>query len=293
MKLKKILLITAITLLFNLISVSGLLINDVVMNPKVVAPGETSKIILSLDNNGEEDLENVNVLLDLKNVPFAPINSASEYNFDEIKEDRVEKAEFEIITQGDAQTGIYKIPVQISYFIEGETEEINKKTSLISIKVNSQPVIGIGVEEGVFIKNQENEINLRTTNKGLGDLKFVEIEIEESIYYNLLSQKQVYIGDLDSDDFESADFKIFFKSNSLNKINLPITIRYKDSLNNEYAEESEIEINVYSIKKAQELGLKEKNNIPTYVAIAIILIIIYLIYRRIKKYLKNKKNNKS
>ncbi len=268
-------------------SVQALVINSVSTVPGQIAPGETSNIRLGLENNGEGDIEDLSVALDLSDVPFAPYASASEFDIDVIKEGKTKYAEFKIIALNNAESGIYKIPLKISYY--DENREKATKESLISITVNSEPIIGISLEDGLLLKGTENEIQVKIVNKGLSNVRFLEVEAKGGTYYSVLSQKNVYIGDIDSDDFDSVNFKIYFKENAPSTIKLPITVFYKDAVNNEYKEEFSLSLKVYSQEEAIRLGLLKKSNTITYVIVIVVLIVIYIVYRNIKKRIKLKK----
>ena len=261
---------------------SALTITSVDTTPEVIAQGESSIIEIGIENDGNDDIEDVSVSLDLTNVPFAPHGSSSEVSFDEIKENRNENAEFEISALSNAQSGIYKIPLKISYKISGETE-INTKNSLIGISVNSKPIVNIGIEDGLLLKGQENKISVKITNKGFSDVKFLEVELQGGTSYTTLGPKNVYIGDINSDDFDTAEFNVFFKTNSPGSVNLPIVVRYKDGLNNQYEENFNLQATTYTTKQATDLGLIKKSNTVTYIIITVVLIIIYVIYNRIRK----------
>jgi len=270
--------VLAIFCLINL--VNALVIDSVFTSPDEIVPGESSEVEIKLRNNGNTDIEDVSVNLDLANVPFAPFDSSSEFGFDEIREDKSRSARFEIIALNDAKSGIYKIPVKITYIDE---EILKTKNSLISLAINSKPVIGVSSEEDLLLKSQENELDITVINKGLGDIKFLEVEIGTSTYYSILGSRNFYIGDLDSDDFDSVGLKLFFKANAPNKMNLPIFLKYKDFTNKEYIGSFNIELNVYSREKAMELGLIQRNNAYIYIIVIIVLIILYIVYRKIKK----------
>jgi len=266
--------IAVIFLGFYLISMIGvtsaLIINSVSMNPNEIAPGETAKINIEIENDWNEDVNDVSVVLDLKDVPFAPYDSSSEDSFDEIRDGKSKIAEFKIIALNDAKSGIYKIPLEINFYDENNNKSTKK--SLISLVVNSKPVIGVDVKDGLLLKGKENNLEIKIINKGLSDVKFLEIETEEGNYYTLLSGKNIYIGDIDSDDFDSADFKIYFKENTPDTITLPVSITYKDSVNKKYTENFNLQVDVYTKKKAIEL-----------------VIILWFIYRKIKKRRKLKR----
>lgn len=270
--------------------ISGLIIESVSTSPDLIAPGEHSSITLGIENNGDKTIQDVSVSLNLGNLPFAPFDSATEFNIEEIKEDRIKFAEFEIMALNDARPGVYKIPVEISYKEEGENIEITQE-SLISLTVNSKPIIDVSIEDGLLLKGQENKVSIKIVNKGLSDTQFLEIEMQGGTSYSILSPNKVYMGDISSDDFDSAEFTIFIKENSANLVNFPVTVSYKDVLNNNYKETFELQKRAYTTKEATNLGLIAKNNTATYIVVAVFLVVIYLLYRRWRKKRKLRKAN--
>jgi len=305
MKTQILTLITALFIILSLASIQALVIDSVKMYPSEIAPGETAVITIGIENDGKNDITNVAVILDLSGVvesnmlgvpsttfevPFAPYESSSEHSFDEIEEDETDYAKFEIIALGNAQSGVYKIPLRISYFEDGKIEP-TIRNSLIGVTVNSEPIIGVNIEDGLILKGQENEIDIKIINKGLSDVRFLEVEFGTSTYFDVFSNKQVYIGDIDSDDFDTAGFKIYFKDNSPSTLTLPISIVYKDAVNNEYSEEFDLQVKVYTKEKAIALGLMDKNNTQSYIIGVIVLVVLCVVYRKWKKHRKVKKMN--
>ena len=288
---KQVILMLSVMLLISFINLSSaLIINSVDMKPDQISPGGISDIKIEIENNGESTLDDISVLLDLTSSPFAPFDSATEFGIDELKKNRVDYAEFSITALEEATPGIYKIPVQITY---NENGVIKTKNSLIAISVESKPIIDVVVEERLLLKGQENQVNLRVLNKGLGDVKFLEVEMEGSTYFSLLSPNSVYIGGISSDDYDTAQFSVYFNENIPNTIYIPVKIFYKDNLNKEYSENKDIQLRVYSRNDAINLGLLSRNNTFIYVLIIIVLIIIYFIYRRIKKRRKKRFANQN
>mgnify|MGYP001594111318 CR=1 FL=1 len=284
-----IIIVLAVFLSLAFVSLSSALtISSISTSPSEIAPGETSIIDVGLENEAEETIKDVSVTLDLTDLPFVPYESSTEESIDEIKEDKTKHAEFEIKALNDAESGTYKIPLKISYYDEDGIKKPDK-SSLISITVSSKPIVSASLEDGLLLKGQENAVEIKIVNKGLSDVKFLEVEMESSARYTILSQKSVYIGDIDSDDFDTAEFKIFFKENSPSTINLPVKVIYKDALNKNYEEEFSLQARVYTKEQAIKLGLLKKSNTTTYVVVIVILIIIYIIYRKIKKRRKMKK----
>ncbi len=98
----------------------------------------------------------------------------------------------------------------------------------------------------------------------------------------LVGNKQ-YLGDIDSDDFDSIKINAFFKSNVGNNVNLPVTVIYRDDLNNEYRDVFNVNLNLYTRNRAVELGLIERGVNKGYIIGIILIVVFYLIYRKLKK----------
>src|SRR3989344_958237 len=94
---------------------SAVSIKSVSSSPTEIAPGKTSDITLKIENIFDNPVTNLNVKLDFSNIPFAPYQSSSEKFLDELEDGDSETFTFRVIALPSASTGIYKIPVQISY----------------------------------------------------------------------------------------------------------------------------------------------------------------------------------
>ncbi len=274
----KILLIILIALQLLTIA-SALTISNVETTPSEVAPGAEIVLSIGVENNLDDDAEDVEVSLIL--IPFV-INSnslnpvlsekiplASETSavyFEEIKEGREKNAIFNLVAEADADAGIYKIPVVLSYSIKGE--EITKMFSIF-VTINSKPNFLLDVD-GFLLKNNNNELVISITNTGLSKAKFLEVELGDGGLYNILSQKHIYVGDLDSDDFDTINFDIYVKD--IGNLAIPIILTYRDAINKEYTESKIVQMKVYSEKEAIDLGLIKKSNTIIYLVIVIFLI---------------------
>lgn len=275
-------------LIGNLFLISGISIIDVSSFPQEVVPGETVEVSIKIKNTFEDDVFNLNVKLDLEEAPFAPYRSSSEKFTDELEENDKKDFNFNLIVLPGTASGIYKIPVEISY--EDEDENTSTKEELISIIVNSVPELKVGLVSDTLIKGKENTFSIRVINSGLANVKFVYLRVNDFSGLRFLSEKEQYIGDLESDDSDSIEYNVFINENSQNIINLPVTLKFRDITNKEFIENKNLVIRVYSLKEAQKLGLVEKPNYFIYIG-AGILILGYIIYR-IRKKRKSKLNKR-
>src|SRR3989344_5921840 len=88
---------------FSFINLISALTVDSVSFINEIKPGKTTTISIGLENDANEDIEDVSVILDLTELPFAPYNSASEYTIEKIKEGGIKSAEFEMIVLNNAK----------------------------------------------------------------------------------------------------------------------------------------------------------------------------------------------
>jgi len=281
-------LMSLMSLIILMSLASALVINSVTMNPTNIAPGDTSSITISLKNNGDNDLTDVSISLDFTNIPLAPYGSGSDYNINELNSGKIKDASFDIIAFNDAAPGIYKIPVKISYT---EDSVVKTQQSVIGVTINSEPIIDVVNQDGLLLKGQNNKITLEVINKGLANVKFLEIDVGSSTFYNTISQDNVYIGDVDANDFQTADFNIFINNNAPRSVNLPVTVLYKDITNKQYTKTFDISLKTYTTQEAQSLGLVPVSNTIYIVILIIVLIVVFIIYRIIRSRRRKRNEN--
>lgn len=279
MKTKTITTIILGILLLGLANISALTISDVSTSPNQVAPGADIDLIIEIENNLGDKAEDIEISLDLSNVPLAPRESSEKY-LDKLKDDDEESFKFSLIAEADAEAGIYKIPVTIKYTIDDEEKTEKTKNFTVSVNINARPDFIISAE-GLFLKNQKNELEIQIINIGLSKAKLLEIELQPSGAYEILSSNRVYIGDLDSDDFDVAKFDIFLKGAGV--VSFPLKLRYRDAANKQFSDSEVVSIKVYSQKEAAGLGLIEKSNVRLYFYIALGVVVVWFFWRRHKK----------
>jgi len=266
--------------------ISAISITDVSSSPSEVAPGEIIDITIEIENIFDYDVTNLNVKLNLneQEIPFAPYESSSEKFIEELDESDEEDFKFQLITLPETTTGIYKIPVEITYNYESiNMTSQGKKSDLISITVNSEPELKIALDDSVvLIKGREEIFTLKVINSGLSDIKFLYVSVAETPNIKFLNEREQYLGDIDSDDFDNVDYDVLIGENAPNIITLPITLTFRDSTNKEFSENTNLILKTYSFQEAAELGLVERPKILIPVII-VLSVVGYIVYRILKK----------
>jgi len=271
-KMKKLILLALVLLAIPLVS-AQVAVQSFSASPEKVLPGDHVELKITLENVGNDDVRDVLVALDLSQVPFAPLRSSSEKIIDRIRDGDEETVLFELVALPDASSQIYKIPVRISY---NETS----KSSLISLEVSAEAKLDVIMEDSEIIKvNDQGAVTLKFINNGLTQIKFLKVTLQDSMYYEILSPKTLYIGEVDVDDFETEEFVIISKAKNPR---LVLNLEYTDSNNNEFRETRDISLNVYTLEEAKHLGLV-KGNFSSFWIIIVVIVIAFVLYRIFKR----------
>jgi len=249
-----------------------------------IYPGEEGKVSAELHNNNNFDIEFVSMELNLGTLPFIAVGS-SEKSIDEINEDDKESVTFTIKPSTGIAPGDYEIPYILKY-TNVDTGLPATKTGSFGLRVNAKTELAFSIESKNNVVDQKGKITLKIINKGLGEVKFISVQVFPQ-GYDLLSTDTIYIGNIASDDSDTASFDVFFNTLSPS---VYAKITYKDLDNQDQSKTVTLPVNVYTQEKALELGIIKKSNTGLYVGIVIVLIIAWIVYRKIKK--RNKKNGR-
>jgi hypothetical protein len=266
-------------------------INSVEIEPTPLLPGSQASIKIKVKNLADSVLKDVSVKLDfdktysaatlLNDPPFVPLGSTSEKKIKLIRGGETSLFVFDIIVYPDAETKIYKVPLTISFYDEVGTAYTQE--DLLGIVVEDEPSLIISVSETELTSSKSTgEIRFELVNKGFGDIKFMTVTLEETDYLEVLStSNKEYIGTIDSDDYETAEFDVRLNADS-DVIEFPLKLEYKDALNNNYEETVMVKLNVANQKTNGE-GNKTTGIIVTIIIVVVVVIGFFIIRKRRKK----------
>ena len=272
--------IFALMLVSTMALASAMIVSDV--EGGKVFPGESTKVQLTVDNTLTDDVQDVSVVLNLEGTGFTSVGS-SEDSIDEIREGKDESFSYTIKAPSTLRPGEYNIPYTIIYTFQDSS---NRKNGSFGITVGAKTELSYSIETNNNVIGEQGELSLKVVNKGLGDIRFVSVRLLPSSSYTLLSDENIYIGTISSDDFETASYKVKF--NNENAV-LDAVITYKDFDNVQRTEKVTLPLTVYSREKALELGIVKKSNAPIYASTIIILIVLWFVWRIYKKRQREKK----
>ncbi|MFC1728643.1 COG1361 S-layer family protein [Nanoarchaeota archaeon] len=255
-----------------------------------IAQGVASPVEISLENLADSTLTNINVKLDLTgtDTPFVPIDSTAEKKLANIEPGVARSVTFNLMALPDADSGVYKVPIEIT--ATDGTGRNYTKSSIIGLIIGSDPELSITVDSSmVYDTGETGDVVLKFVNKGLNDVKLMSVTLDESSDYDIISKKEVYIGNIDSDDYETAEFRLKVRKAKKGVTTLKLKLNYLDANNKQYQENVDVALRIISAKK---LGLNEGSAASRLVGFILVVVIGYFVYKRWEKKKKKKQAGK-
>ena len=102
-------------------------------------------------------------------------------------------------------------------------------------------------------------------------------------HYEVLSSHDYYVGNIDSDDYETADFKVYLSQTNDSIVKIPVNIEYQDPNGVVYKRTENIEFAIYTQREIQKFGLNKQSNIWGIVIVIAIVVAGFFIYRKWSK----------
>ncbi|MBT3582380.1 LPXTG cell wall anchor domain-containing protein [Candidatus Woesearchaeota archaeon] len=232
-------------------------------DPYPAEPGQVVTLWVAAQNWGEESIENAY----LRVVPEYPFRLPSGAGIEEVGRiagfgERL--VEYDLIVDDDAIEGVYSFNIQ--QCDDASCSNVIKEIEVsISVKTGGSPRIRVGLEDAdTFQSSTNGDVTLNIVNRGRLDIKFLTLTLLPSDQYDILSPTEVYIGELESDDFDTVDYNLFINENVAEEdtvyVDLPVKVEYTDSNNKDYTAQSQVKLKVYSQTDLKRFGLMTENS---------------------------------
>ncbi|MFH1915830.1 MAG: COG1361 S-layer family protein [Nanoarchaeota archaeon] len=263
-------------------------VNKIMLTPATIHPGGEGKIDIYLKNPTDVRLRDISVSLSTQStlgsttsqLPFAPRGGSLEQRIVSMRPGEETTVSYNIITEPGATSDLYRIPVTIEFSDEsGNNYTLSDQVGLI---IQAEPSLQIYLDAiSVYSDQPQGEITIKYVNDGLAKVKLLTTEIMPSDDFDLLSHSSmVYVGNIDSDDYETVTYTI--KAKKTDKLNIPVRIHYLDAFNNPHDIDVTIPVTLIT-KKEAGLGNGGISPILIVVIIAIIAFVVWRIIKRRKK----------
>lgn len=263
-------------------------ITSIASEPEQIAPGEAATIDIALKNNAKSLFREIHFRLDLSSstLPLAPYQSSSEQSIPQLASNYQQSFQFKLIAEPDAASGLYKVPVTLSYYDEFGTAYT--VSDVLAVIIGEKPKMQVYLKKSTVMQdNTAGKITLEVANAGNTDMKYVELTLNPSSDYQLVTTRNYfYLGNVNSDDTQSEEIDVYLTPEE-DIVNIPGILKYVDANNKAYQQEFNLELNIYSSSQLRKFGLVQGSSGWAYILLIIIAVGGFFGYR----YWKKKKSN--
>lgn len=266
---------------------AALLVKDVSLESgsTTVAPSKTEEVDITLENVADSYLKNIDVSLDISSsdLPLITVGSTTGKRVQKIAPGKTASVSFNLKADSDADQKAYKVPLKVEYENEAGTDFSKKEYT--GIIVGGKPELETNIAEiqgGYMMPGTSKDVSISLVNRGLSVAKFVSLEVLSGNNYRIISPSKIYIGNMESDDYESSDFNIYVERGT-EGITLPLRLNYKDSEGSSIVENETVSFDTYTSGEVSKFKLEKGNNTIYFVIIiAVVLVVGYYLYRKRK-----------
>jgi len=254
---------------------ASLVIEQYDVTPQPAVPGQEVKVDMTIRNAGRIGIKNLDVSLDLGE-KFSTTGTGTKQRVDYIPAGQARDVSFTIASDTSTEVKLYALPVNLDYSDDrGKTYE---ETSKVSLLFNAKPELALTVDRTDFASDrQPGTVSLKVVNKGVVDTKFMTVRLVKTPDYEILSpSNEDYVGNLDSDDFETVDFTI--KPLTGNP-RMRIQLEFKDPYNVDFQQEYDLPLRIIT---DEELG-KTSSPLPWIIGLIVVAGLIYWWRKKAKK----------
>jgi hypothetical protein len=213
-------------------------------------------------------------------LPFAPTTSSNEKRVVALKPGQSVDVTYDLTVYPDATSRVYKLPVMVTY--KDELDNEYSKEEIIGIVVGAEPDIYVVIDSTDLIAGKKTgTVSFKFVNKGVTDIKFLDVLLDETEQYQIVSADEEYIGNIDSDDYDSVDFDLYLMNNvdakSNGVLDFPLHIEFKDANNIDYKKDVTLQ---YRINTAEQKGQSQSRSGIIIVVVIIVMLVAWFVYRR-------------
>lgn len=247
--------------------------------PQKVEPGSTGKMKLTFENMANSNFRNIDVTLDVSEIPVAP-RETSRKRIPSIGPEESRNVEFNLDIDAEAENQLYKLPIQIDY--QNQAGQELSVTETTGVNVGGFPNIGVDIDESdIRSSGNRGTVTFRVINKGEGQARFVEVQLKESQQYEIISEDSIYLGSMIADDYQTAEFDLYVKE-EVEDLKMPVNVEYRDGEGDQSAKFN-VDRELYSSGELNRYGINQSRNILIPAVIVLVLVVAGVYYWRRKR----------
>lgn len=244
----------------------GLVISDVEF-PADVAAGTARQMNITLENTANAYFRNIELGLSPGQQAPVVVSGTSTERINSMAPDQKRTFSYMLNFDESAENGVYSIPISLNY--ENEAGATITRSASTGIVIGGRPNIDVGLNnDGSIDAGSTGEINFRFVNRGEGTAKFVQVEVRPGDGYTIRSGESVYLGDMSSDDYQTASTQIYANS-TVDSVTVPVKVTYQEN-GQEKTFTEEVDVNVLT---DEESALYSSGSGLPVLPIAVVLIL--------------------
>jgi hypothetical protein len=265
-----------IPLVVNSPDFSNALIESIVTQGNLVA-GHDTTVTVNVRNTAPLNATNVVVQMEFNaSGVLLPLGSDRVF-IPSIPAGGTAQAVFDLGTDANAAPGYYPITFGMSFQINQQPQPATAQTS--GLTVSSTPSLEVTAQStDITQAGSTGNVLIQVNNLGVSDVSSLQVKLLPSKDYVILSAPIQYVGSVNSNDFETAQFNIHVSDNATSPLAILSEVDYSDASNTAYSKNASSPIALFSRTEAIQYGLETiPDNTLTYVVLA--LVVLYLLYR--------------
>lgn len=245
---------------------TGLVVSNVEF-PEKVAPGTSTELTLTLENTANAYFRNVDVGLDFSRLPVVASGTSTQ-RVGSIAPGAEKKVTYTLHVDESAENGVYNLPVSLDY--ENEAGSSISKSLSMGLVVGGTPNLEVALNDASDIRSgSSGTVTFRFVNRGEGTAKFVKVNVGEGENYQVLSSKSVYLGDMNPDDYQTAETEIYAEPTA-DTIQVPVELVYQEN-GVEKTETQNVTVNVLTAEEAQQYGMTSQSYVVPVVLVVLLV----------------------
>ena len=197
-------------------------------------PGISTTLTFDIFNSGEGSAKDMTITLGNSSV-FSSVGSGESYTAS-LRPSEMKNVSFPVSISSSASPGVYSVPVVFSYYDESSNDLTTEQKNL-GLEVNGKVQFIITVEELTnFYFGKQGTASISISNAGRVPAEFMILNATSKF-----GNKELYIGELESDDTEVVDIAQDL-SRASGKYPLNLSLTWNDKFGNVYEETKTIEL---------------------------------------------------
>jgi len=258
---------------------TALVINSIDF-PERVTPGATNSMDIELENRANGYFRNVDVNANIESEDLTAIGSSRE-RVQLMDPMSTETVSFDINVDEDADNGVYSIPLDFRY--QNEMGDVIETTQNAGLVVGGEPQLTAGIENtDIRTPGTRDTVTFNVINQGDGQASFVNLYLEGSDSFEVLSESNEYIGSMISDDYQTAEFEVYVEDDA-ESLEFPLNLEYQNEQGERVNQTLNVERQLYTSDELRRYGLSDEGTSRVLAGLVLVALVAGIYYWRRRK----------